>query len=148
MLNVTRDHFLRAASEIGQSGENDTLPYDIDAAFVRDKAEDLSQVYFGLFQLIDAKSVRDAAAFMNGLTIGSERLLVPSGSDGFRIATKIHPFWNLYLNGLGLAIAEANEAHRSARARIPIGLLVRKLFSSIDRNLGAHTKRPLLKKSR
>jgi hypothetical protein len=106
VLNVTRDHFLRAASEIGQSGENDTLPYDIDAAFVRDKAEDLSQVYFGLFQLIDAKSVRDAAAFMNGLTIGSERLLVPSGSDGFRIATKIHPFWNLYLNGLGLAIAD------------------------------------------
>ena len=52
---------------------------------------------------------------MNGLTIGSERLLVPSGSDGFRITTKIHPFWNLYLNGLGLVIAEANEAHRSAR---------------------------------
>jgi hypothetical protein len=115
VLNVTRDHFLRAACEIGQSGENDTLPYDIDAAFVRDKAEDLSQICFALFQLIDARSVKDAAAFMNGLTIGSERLLVPSGSDGFRITTKIHPFWNLYLNGLGLAIAEANEAHRSAR---------------------------------
>jgi hypothetical protein len=115
VLNVTRDHFLRAACEIGQSGENDTLPYDIDAAFVRDKAEDLSQICFALFQLIDAKSVKVAAAFMNGLTIGSERLLVPSGSDGFRITTKIHPFWNLYLNGLGLAIAEANETHRSAR---------------------------------
>jgi hypothetical protein len=114
VLNVTRDHFLRAACEIGQSGENDTLPYDIDAAFVRDKAEDLSQICFALFQLIDAKSVKDAATFINGLTIGSERLLVPSGSDGFRITTKIHPFWNLYLNGLGLGIAEANEAHRSA----------------------------------
>jgi len=28
----------------------------------------------------------------------------------------MHPFWNLYLNGLGLAIAEANEGRRSVRA--------------------------------
>lgn len=116
MLNVTRNHFRRAACEIGQSGENDTLPYDIDAAFIRDKVEELSQICFDLFQSINKNSVQDAAKFMNGLTIGSERLLVPSGSDGFRITTKIHPFWNLYLNGLGLAIAEANESHRSARA--------------------------------
>jgi hypothetical protein len=43
-------------------------------------------------------------------------LLVPVGSHGFRITTKIHPFWNLYLNGLGLAIAEENEAYRRAQA--------------------------------
>lgn len=30
MLTVNREHFTRAALEIGQSGENDTLPYDID----------------------------------------------------------------------------------------------------------------------
>ncbi len=53
---------------------------------------------------------------MNGLTITSERLLVPSGSHGFRITAKIHPFWNLYLNGLGLALAEANECKRAFRA--------------------------------
>jgi hypothetical protein len=113
--DVTRDHFLRAAREIGQSGENDTLPYDIDAAFIRDKSEDRSKICFHLFQSIDAKSPPDAVSFMNGITVGSERLLAPSGSHGFRITTKIHPFWNLYLNGLGLAIAEANEGHRSAR---------------------------------
>ncbi|XKM42490.1 RNA-directed DNA polymerase [Rhizobium ruizarguesonis] len=101
--------------EIGQSGENDTLPYDIDAAFIKDKSEDLAQICFDLFQVVDKKSVKEAAAFVNGLTIGAERLLVPSGSHGFRITTKIHPFWNLYLNGLGLAIAEANEGNRSAR---------------------------------
>lgn len=115
MLQITRDHFTRAALEIGQSGENDTMPYDIDAAFVRDKADDLSTICFELFQLIDAKPAKDAAAFMNKITVGSERLLTPSGSHGFRITTKIHPFWNLYLNGLGLAIAEANEGNRSAR---------------------------------
>jgi len=106
---------LRAAIEIGQSGENDTLPYDIDASFIRDKADDLSQICFHLFQSVDAKSIKDAAAFMNALTIGSERLLVPAGSHGFRITAKIHPFWNLYLNGLGFAIAEANEGNRSHR---------------------------------
>jgi hypothetical protein len=101
--------------EIGQSGENDTLPYDTDAAFIRDKSEDLAQICFGLFRSIEAKSLKNAAEFMNALTIGAERLLVPSGSHGFRITTKIHPFWNLYLNGLGLAIAEANEGKRSPR---------------------------------
>jgi hypothetical protein len=114
-LEVIRDHFLRAALEIGQSGENDTLPYDVDAAFIRDKSEELSQICFNLFRLIDSKSAQEAAAFMSGLTIGSERILAPSGSHGFRITTKIHPFWNLYLNGLGLAIAEANEEYRSSR---------------------------------
>lgn len=115
MLEVREDHFLRAALEIGESGENDTLPYDIDAGFIRDKSKQLTQVCYQLFQTIDAKPVKGAAAFMNEITVGAERLLAPSGSHGFRITTKIHPFWNLYLNGLGLAIAEANEVKRSAR---------------------------------
>ncbi len=115
-MQVERDHFLQAAYEIGHSGDNDTIPYDVDAGFIRDKADDLSKICFELFQDIDKKSVQEAAGFMNELTIGSERLLVPSGSNGFRITTKIHPFWNLYLNGIGLAIAEANEPNRSHRA--------------------------------
>ena len=115
MLTVERDHFRRAALEIGQSGENDTLPRDIEARFVQDKADRLSQICFNLFEDINSKSVKCAAKFMNGLEIGSERLLVPAGSHGFRITTKIHPFWNLYLNGIGFAIAAANEANRSER---------------------------------
>jgi hypothetical protein len=101
VLEVTQDHFLRAAREIGQNGENDTLPYDIDAAFIRDKAQPLSQICIDLFISIDAMPSERAAAFINGITVGSERLLAPSGSHGFRITTKIHPFWNLYMNGLG-----------------------------------------------
>jgi len=112
---VKKDHFLKAALEIGHSGENDILPYNIDAGFIREKSEELSQICFDLFQSIDNGSVKNAANYINGLTISSERLLAPSGSYGFRITTKIHPFWNLYLNGLGLAIAEANEGNRSAR---------------------------------
>ncbi len=67
------------------------------------------------FSQLTPESAKKAAAYVNELTIGAERLLAPSGSHGFRITTKIHPFWNLYLNGLGLAIAEANEENRSAR---------------------------------
>lgn len=115
-MKVRRKHFHWAALEIGQSGENDTLPYDFDAAFVRDKADDLADICIELFKYIEALNLKERVAFMNGLTIGSERLLTPSGSHGFRITTKIHVFWNLYLNGLGIAIAEANEPLRSDRA--------------------------------
>jgi Reverse transcriptase (RNA-dependent DNA polymerase) len=116
MINVEKDHFLRAALEIGHSGDNDTLPYDLDAGFIKEKATDLAALCINLFQSIETGSFGKPANFMNGLSIAAERLLVPSGPHGFRITTKIHPFWNLYLNGLGLAIAEANEPQRSTRA--------------------------------
>lgn len=114
-MEVKREHFLQAALEIGQAGENDTLPYDVDAAFIKDKSKELSEICFTLFKFVDDKPEKEAVAFMNELTVGSERLLAPSRSHGFRITTKIHPFWNLYLNGLGLAIAQANEGNRSPR---------------------------------
>lgn len=116
MIKVEKDHFLRAALEIGHNGDNDTLPYDLDAGFIKEKAIDLAALCLNLFQRVETGVVGKAATFMNGLSIAAERLLVPSGPHGFRITTKIHPFWNLYLNGLGLAIAEANEGLRSARA--------------------------------
>ncbi len=116
MVKVEQDHFVRAALEIGHSGDNDTLPYDSEAAFVKDKAADLAALCLALFQGVESGSVGKPAAFMNGLAIVAERLLVPSGAHGFRITTKIHTFWNLYLNGLGIAIAEANEGQRSPRA--------------------------------
>ncbi|TQI77014.1 reverse transcriptase (RNA-dependent DNA polymerase) [Bosea sp. AK1] len=116
MIGVQKDHFLRAALEIGHSGDNDTLPYDLDAAFIKDRASDLASLCLALFQRVETGAGGKPRPFMNGLAIVAERLLVPSGPQGFRITTKIHPFWNLYLNGLGLAIAEANEGQRSARA--------------------------------
>lgn len=116
MIKVDINHFVRAVLEIGHSGDNDTLPYDLDAGFVKDRADDLAVLCHDLFQNIETGKVGKAINFMNGLAIGAERLLVPSGPHGFRITTKIHPFWNLYLNGLGLAIAEANESQRSDRA--------------------------------
>jgi hypothetical protein len=116
MIKVEKDHFLRAAIEIGHNGDNDTLPYDLEAGFIKDKAADLASLCLNLFQSVETGAVGRQVPFMNGLAIVAERLLVPSGPHGFRFTTKIHPFWNLYLNGLGLAIAEANEGQRSPRA--------------------------------
>lgn len=116
MPSIKLDHFRQAALEIGQNGDNDTLPYDIDAQFLRENAGPLAEICVNLFNMIDEKTPKKAAEFINELTIGSERLLVPTGPYGFRITTKLHPFWNLYLNGLGLGVAEANEERRSQRA--------------------------------
>jgi len=145
-LQVTRDHFFRAALEIGKSGENDTLPYDIDAGFVRDKAEDLAGICLNLFTQIQARNLDNVAGYVNELTIVSERLLAPSGSNGFRITTRIQPFWNLYLNGLGIAIAEVHEPKRSDRAHsYRLGGEAHAFL--IDQGLGALIKRQRSQKS-
>lgn len=112
---ISAEHFRRAALEIGRSGENDTLPYDVDAQFVKDKSDDLAALAFRLFDRMSKSSDGHIASVFNGLNIASERLLAATGSHGFRITTKIQPFWNLYLNGLALGIAEAHEPLRSDR---------------------------------
>ena len=116
MAEVERRHSLQSALECGANGDNDTLPYDIDSRFVRDNAEALSGIAYDLYSEINTKKEKEARKFVDGLQVFSEQLLVPTGSAGFRITTKIHPFWNLYFNGIGLAVAEKNEPLRSPRA--------------------------------
>lgn len=115
MPNVTLDHFRRATADIGANGDNDTLPFDIDVRFIKDKQELLAELAYAYFQDLDALSKKEVRNAINALEVFSERLLVPTGAAGFRITTKIHPFWNIYLNGLGIAIAEAHEPLRSDR---------------------------------
>jgi hypothetical protein len=83
--NIKQDHFYRAALEIGQSGENDTLPYDLDAQFVKDNAGSLATVCFDFFKSVEAKPKKQALDFISALNVGSERLLTATGSHGFRI---------------------------------------------------------------
>lgn len=113
---ISEAHFLRAAREIGKSGENDTLPYDPDARFIKEKAVEIAALCKTLYDQVLAKETDEGAkGFVNGLELFSERLLAPAGAHGFRIVTKIHPFWSVYLNGLGIAIAEKVEPIRSDR---------------------------------
>lgn len=116
MGSVALEHFKRAAADIGANGDNDTLPFDVDVRFVKDCQDELATVAFRYFEHLAGLNKVRAKHAVNALEVFSERLLVPTGASGFRIATKIHPFWNIYMNGLAVAIAEAHEPSRSDRA--------------------------------
>jgi hypothetical protein len=116
MPAVTLAHFRRATADVGANGDNDTLPFDIDVNFIKEKQEELAQIAHAFYERLTNLPEDDLRGQIRALDVYSERLLVPAGSSGFRIATKIHPFWNIYLNGLGIAIAEAHEPSRQRRA--------------------------------
>jgi hypothetical protein len=116
MPDVTLEHFRRAAVDVGAHGDNDTLPFDIDNRFINEKSDELARIAFGFYSRLENKSEDEVVAAINSLQIFFERLLVPTGASGFRITTKIHPFWNVYLNGLGVAVAERHEPQRSNQA--------------------------------
>lgn len=115
MPDVTVDHFRRAAADVGENGDNDTLPFDVDVRFIRDQQAELATIAYEYFSGLEALSKENVRNAVNSLEVFSERLLVPTGAAGFRITTKIQPFWNVYLNGLGVAVAEAHEPNRSNR---------------------------------
>lgn len=116
MPNIRLDHFKRAAADVGAHGDNDMLPFDIDNRFVRDNEDVLAEMAFAYSQELARLGHIGAKSAIESLPIFSERLLAPAGAAGFRIATKIHPFWNIYFNGLGIAVGEILEPGRSARA--------------------------------
>lgn len=114
MLKPELHHFERAAREISKHGDNDTLPFDMDVRFCGDEAEALATIAYGFYkELRDSQAAKDNHDRIAELHVHSERLLAPSGPTGFRVVTKIHLFWNIYLNGLAIAIAEALEPQRS-----------------------------------
>ena len=117
MLKPELRHFKRAALEVSKHGDNDTLPFDMDVRFCGDEAEALATIAYGFYnELRDSQAAKDNHERIAALHIHSERLLAPSGPAGFRVVTKIHLFWNIYLNGLAIAIAEALEPQRSSCA--------------------------------
>ena len=114
MLKPELHHFERAAREVSKHGDNDTLPFDMDVRFCGDEAKALATIAFGFYtELRNSQASKDNHERIAELHVHSERLLAPSGPAGFRVVAKIHPFWNIYLNGLAIAIAEALEPHRS-----------------------------------
>ncbi len=117
MSTVALEHFERAAADIGSHGDNDTLPFDIDTRFVSNKQSELSRAAFSFFDELQRDSVKNSSNKIAALSVFSERLLAPTGPTGFRVVTKIQTFWNIYFNGLGVAIADALEDNRDGRVR-------------------------------
>ena len=115
MSFVQREHCRRAIKDISDYGDNDILPFDIDNRFFRDRIEDLQELLFAFASRMEKKQPKDVAEELKKFTIFSERLLAPAGYSGFRITTKIHPFWNAYLNSVAIAVAAIHESTRSSR---------------------------------
>uniref|UniRef100_UPI0011CDA8DA RNA-directed DNA polymerase n=1 Tax=Pseudomonas chlororaphis TaxID=587753 RepID=UPI0011CDA8DA len=109
-------HFSRAIDDIAAHGDNDTLPFDVDSRFIAASKESLIKIALKFSSSIESGGKDYALKKFNELPFFSERLLTPAGSAGFRTTTKIHPFWNIYFNALGVAIAERHEPKRSSRA--------------------------------
>ena len=117
MLKPELRHFERAAREVAKHGDNDTLPFDLDIRFCGDRASELASIAYGFYdELRSSQAQKDNHDKIAALNIYSERLVAPSGPSGFRVVTKIHPFWNIYLNGLCIAIAEVLEPQRAENA--------------------------------
>lgn len=117
MLTPELRHFERAANEVAKHGDNDTLPFDIDVRFCGDEAKALATIAYGFYsELRDSQASKDNHERVAQLNVFSERLLAPSGPAGFRVVTKIHLFWNIYLNGLAIAVAEELEPNRQPNA--------------------------------
>lgn len=115
MTEVTLEHFLRAAADIGAHGDNDTLPFDVDTNFVSARQNELAEVAFAFSEELRKDSESNSKKKIAALTVFSERLLVATGASGFRVTTKLHPFWSIYFNGLGVAIADQLEPRRDQR---------------------------------
>src|SRR6266496_2767325 len=98
MTDVTIDHFTRAIEDISVHGDNDTLPFDIDNGFIADNHDALARMALSFSRDLQQAGKDKARSIVEGLPVFSERLLVATGSAGFRITTKIHPFWNMYFN--------------------------------------------------
>jgi hypothetical protein len=116
MSTIKLDHFSRAVADVSAHGDNDTLPFDVDNWFISESQNQLANLAFKFSKRVEKVDRKTARRLIEELPVFSERLLVATGSAGFRITTKIHPFWNVYFNGLGIAIAEALEPQRSGRA--------------------------------
>lgn len=113
MLKPAFHHFERAAREIAAHGDNDTLPFDLDVRFCGDQAEELATIAFGFYKELREGPIKENHERIAAMRVYAERLIAPSGPTGFRVVTKIQLFWNIYLNGLAIAIAEALEPQRA-----------------------------------
>lgn len=128
-MSVKLSHFEKAIENISVYGDNDTLPFDIDTKFIKKYKADLATLALEFYNSNETKvesavrheqdikaQQRNIARDINNKSVYFERLLVPAGLSGFRTSTKTHPFWNIYFNGLGIAISEKLETKRQKTA--------------------------------
>jgi hypothetical protein len=113
---LTSAHIERALQDVATNGDNDLLPFDIDSRFIGERKTELTDALFDFGHNLEKKTVSDLKSTLDSIPMFSEKLLAPAGYSGFRVATKMDPYWCLYFNSISVAIAQRHETIRSQRA--------------------------------
>jgi hypothetical protein len=106
-----RDSFSRAVSLIARHGDTDIFPAPIEKYLFFDQPDSVVDVLCAMWADLSAKSKSECKAEIRS-QFTSDSLISPAGYTGFRWATQIDQFWNAYLLGLVIEIAEDIERRR------------------------------------
>ncbi|WP_434989471.1 RNA-directed DNA polymerase [Xanthomonas melonis] len=109
-----RDFIEKAIDNVARFGDTDIFPFDFERHVLFDRRDATVEFLLQLHDNFEDRLNREPPDFI--------KTLVPVGYTGFRWATKIEPFWNVYYLALVLKIAAGIE-----RERIPVGQ--RQVFS-------------------
>lgn len=114
MNQKAKSFFDAAVQNIVEYGDTDIFPFPIENHILHDRKAEVIKLLQEAYSFFDKHLVQYPPSHI--------RTLVPVGTTGFRWATQQDPFWNAFLLGSTLAIAEKIEA-----ARIPLS--ASKIFS-------------------
>lgn len=99
-----REFIGRAIDNVARLGDTDIFPFDFERHVLFDSRESTIDLLVDLHQNFEQRINDDPPDFA--------KTLVPVGYTGFRWATKIEPFWNVYYLSLVLELAPGIEAQR------------------------------------
>lgn len=101
-----RRSILRAIKNVAKFGDTDIFPLEIERHVLFDRPEEVANLIEDMHQNFEHWIAASPPSFT--------KTLVPVGYTGFRWATQIEPFWNVYFLALVLRVAEDIEAQRIA----------------------------------
>jgi hypothetical protein len=90
-------------------GDTDIFPYPFENTLFNHKEEDIVTLLTEIHIDFDSFLVRNPPEH--------ENILVATGYNGFRWATQLDPFWNLYFLGITIALGDKIEKSRISTSR-------------------------------
>lgn len=107
-----RKHFDLAVKNIARYGDTDVFPYPIEKHIFFDCHKQVVDLLEEAHKEFMPKSGATDGSYLDMFPPVNAHALAPVGAMGFRWATQLDPFWNAYLLGLAIALAESIEATR------------------------------------
>lgn len=104
MADMMEQHFQRAIRNVVAYGDTDIFPYPIENTIFNHLKDETLKVLLEVHHDFDNTFSRYPPF--------NETLLAPVGYTGFRWATQLDPFWNLYFLGIVTALGQKIESAR------------------------------------